>query len=137
MSNEKSPLVGPTITVDGGVKEEELKKKKKKKEGKGSYLAYGVLATTLYLGFVAKNRNGIFTSPSEAANLLRSSTTIDALLLQDTLLSSDTSTCTPLHGDPNDPKSTGPCCKGLQSVTKDWDGDRWYSKCQPNRGLQQ
>jgi len=139
MSNEKAPLVGrPTITVDGGVKEEELNKKKKK-EGKGSYLAYGVLvlATTLCLVFVAKNRNGIFTSPSEAANLLRSSIgapplPLDAMLIQDISLSSSPKRCT---GEGEDPFSTGTgnevaCCDGLKEMLNDWNDDgRQYSLC--------
>jgi len=63
MSNEKVPLVAPTIA--GGLEEQH-----KKKERKG-YLAYGVVATALCMGFVA-NSNGIFIPPE--AHLLRSST---------------------------------------------------------------
>merc|ERR1712238_406547 len=135
MSNEKVPLVGPPLTgttVAGGAQEEEHQKKKKKKAGKGHWAYGGVVATTMCLGLVASNKNGLFpssslSSPLEAAhaNLLRSSTTTigalllpdDALLLQDTLLSSDASSCTHENKDPyNASGDFVRCCHGLDKV---------------------
>merc|ERR1712238_43117 len=134
MSNEKVPLVGPPLTgttVAGGAQEEEHQKKKKKKAGKGHWAYGGVVATTMCLGLVASNKNGLFpssssSSPIEAAhaNLLRSSTTTigalllpdDALLLQDTLLSSDASSCTHKNKDPYASGGFVRCCHGLDKV---------------------
>lgn len=132
MSNEKAPLVGPLLTgttVAGGAQEEEHQKKKK--AGKGHWAYGGVVATTMCLGLVASNKNGLFpssssSSPLEAthANLLRSSTTTvgalllpdDALLLQDTLLSSDASSCTHENKDPYASGDFVRCCPGLDKV---------------------
>jgi len=146
MLNEKAPLVGPlplppsgTPVADGAQEEDEHQNKKKKQAGKGYWAYGGVVATTMCLGLVAWNKNGLFPSSSSssspeaaaAANLLRSSTTTtigalllpdnDAMLLHDTLFSSDASSCTE---NKDDPYASGHilCCKGLHEVLKDWDG---------------